>query len=354
MAEENATQEVDAFDDTAEELESSSENAQNEEEITEPQEEYVSPREKAIQEILSKGRDETDEDVVSEPDEEGLAALLDVETDKRDSESPVWFDGERWLTRVKVDGSEIEVPFNDLQASHQKDKASQQRFEQAAQYGRQVQAKEQQLNAYIQQMQQQQRMDTQPSQDAADEQVEDSSELIKKYHEALYEDDADKATDLFKTLTKEGRKQATPNVEEVVNQAIGRRFNQMQQQADRQKQWQYHKSLEDSVKWFESEYPDVAGTAELRAVADNRTITLTQENPDWTPQQIIQAAAESTREWAKSFLVPDKQNERVSRKRKIVQQPKAASASAQIGEDDPVPQTPSQVIEDMKRARGQI
>ena len=33
----------------------------------------------------------------------------------------------------------------------------------------------------------------------------DNTELIKKYHEALYGDDADKAAELFTTLTNSGR-----------------------------------------------------------------------------------------------------------------------------------------------------
>ena len=357
MAKENATQETDALENTKGENDESNEDitfgleTQNEESDGKPDEDYVSPREKAMEEILSRGRDEADEDTTIETPEEPPQYAEEEEVEKKDS--PVWFNGERWLTKVKVDGNEIEVPFDDLQNSHQKDRSYQQRFEQAAQYSLQIQAREQQLNAHIQQLQRQQRMAQQPSQDAAEE-VEDSSDLIKKYHEALYEDDSEKASDLFKTLTDKGRVQATPNVQEVVNQEIGRQFNQMHKQAEQQKQWAYHKSLEDSVKWFESEFPDVAEAAELRAIADNRTVPLTQEHADWTPHQIIQAAAESTREWAKSFLEPDKQNERVSRKRKIVQHPKAASASAQIGEDDSVPQTPAQIIDEMKRARGQI
>ena len=358
MAEENATQEMDALESTQDRNDESNGEftyglETERKESNESKEEYVSSREKAIEEILSRGRDDDSDEPSEESEPVEASAELVREEATEQKPSPIWFDGDRWLTKVKVDGNDIEVPFDDLQNSHQKDRASQQRFEQAAQYGRQIQAREQQLNSHIQQLQQQQRVRQQPSQDAAEE-VEDSSDLIKKYHEALYEDDSEKASDLFKTLTDKGRVQATPNVQEVVNQEIGRQFNQMQRQAEQQKQWAYHKSLEDSVKWFESEFPDVAGASELRAIADNRTVTLTQEHPDWTPQQIIQEAAESTREWAKSFLEPDKQNERVARKRKIVQHPKAASASAQIGEDDPVPQTPAQIIEEMRRVRGQI
>ena len=159
---------------------------------------------------------------------------------------------------------------------------------------------------------------------------------------------------MFKSLTNKGRGQpaATQNVEEVVERVLGRTIAQQQAQTQRQQQYAYQKSLEDAVKWFDSEFPDVAGTPELRAVADNRTIDLTQKHPDWSPQQIMQEAAESTRQWAKEFLSPNK-NERAERKKRIVQHPKAARASSKIGEDEPVPQTASDIIEEMKKVRGQ-
>ena len=182
MAEENATQKMDALEEVS--VESDNEDVtygletENNASDKESEEKYVSPRQQAIDAILSRGRDEESDDssedskLVEAPEETQYAE----ETETRKSPSPVWFNGERWLTKVKVDGDEVEVPFDDLQNSHQKDRASQQRFEQAAQYGRQIQAREQQLNAHIQQLQQQQRVQQQPSQDAA-EKVEDSSEL---------------------------------------------------------------------------------------------------------------------------------------------------------------------------------
>ena len=41
-------------------------------------------------------------------------------------------------------------------------------------------------------------------------------------------------------------------------------------------------------------------------------------------------------------------------KKKIVQHPKATNASARIGEEEPVPETASDIIEEMKRVRGQV
>jgi hypothetical protein len=354
MAENDATQP----DATEKEIEQGFKD-ESEEAQEEFNEDELSPREKAIEELVSKRNDEFEEETGEPPSssEEPVVAEAEVEV-KSDDPSPMWKDGDSWYTTIKVDGEDIAVPFDDLKSSHQKDKASQKRFEEAAEYGRRIQEREAQLNAYVQNMQrsQQAQTNTPPSKDAEPEreQPDDSPNLIKKYHEALYEDDADKAAELFTALTNKGRSQpATQNVEEVVQKVLGRTLAQQRAQTERQQQWAYQKSLEDAVKWFDSEYPDIAKVPELRAVADNRTIDLTQSNPDWSPQQIMKEAAESTRQWAKEFLSPNK-NERVTRKKQIVQHPKAASASSKIGEDEPVPQTASDIIEEMKRVRGQV
>ena len=322
-------------------------------------EDELSPREKVIEELVVKRHEELNEEIDEDFSSQEVEEVEEGVISKPD---PVWQEGDDWYTTIKVDGEEIKVPFSDLKSSHQKDRASLKRFEEAAEYGRRVQNREAQLNSYVQQMQQKQQMQRQqqmrpPSQDAEpeQEQPDDSPELIKKYHEALYEDDADKAAELFKALTNKGRSEpaATPNVDQAVQQALQRAMAQQHAQNQRQNQWAYQKSLEDAVKWFDNEYPDIANTPELRAVADNRTIELTQSNPDWSPQQIMQEAAETTRQWAKEFLSPNK-NERAERKKKIVQHPKATNASARLGEEEPVPETASDIIEEMKRVRGQV
>jgi hypothetical protein len=354
MAENDATQPDAAEKEIAQGFKDESEEAQ-EEFQDEPSEEELSPREQAIEDLVVKRNEEFESEVNETLSSEEVEEVEEV-VEKKPSPVDVWEEDGTWYTAVKVDGQDIKVPFNDLKSSHQKDRASQKRFEEAAEYGRRVQEREAQLNAYVQKMQQSQQAQP-PSQDAEpeQEQPDDSPDLIKKYHEALYEDDADKAAELFKSLTNKGRGQpaATQNVEEVVERVLGRTIAQQQAQTQRQQQYAYQKSLEDAVKWFDSEFPDVAGTPELRAVADNRTIDLTQKHPDWSPQQIMQEAAESTRQWAKEYLSPNK-NERVERKKKIVQHPKAARAFARIGEDDPVPETASDIIEEMKRVRGQV
>tara|TARA_R100000656_G_scaffold33083_1_gene28467 strand:+ start:571 stop:1653 length:1083 start_codon:yes stop_codon:yes gene_type:complete len=359
MVDNDATQEMDA---TEQEMEHGYK--EDAEAVTEPSdaaaEEYLSDRDKAMEEIAAKRVEEYEEEVgetLSAEQEEVKEEVVEEES------PPVWKDGESWYTTVKVDGEDIQVPFNDLKSSHQKDKASQKRFEEAAEYGRRVQDREVQLNTYVQQLQKQQQQkplqQQSPPKDATpdEEPTEDKTELIKQYHQALYEDDADKAAELFmKAMTPKGRSApATPNVDvnKAVNEAVGRLMAQQRAEEQKRQQWAYHKSMEDAVHWFDDEYPDISKVPELRAVADNKTISLTQENPDWEPKKIIQEAADYTRQWAKNTL-PENKNERVQRKKKIVQQPKAASGSSKIGEDEPAPVSTSDIIKEMKEARGQM
>ena len=292
-----------------------------------------SSRQKALEEIYERRSREVIEEDFEEQEEET-------------PETPIWHDGEEWKTRIKVNGEEVDDSFDSLKSSHQKDKASQIRFEQASAKERQLIAREQQL------MQHAENLKRQPSQEDApkEDEATDVDDVVEKYHAALFEDDAAEAARLLKTLSNSGRGNATQNVEEVVNRAIMSYDQSRQRAVKQQREAVYHKSLQNAVKSFEEKYPDIAESPELRTIADNKTVTLTQDNPDWTPSQIIEAAAEYTRDWAGT--VPN-QNGRLARKKKIVQQPKSARASANIGSDQ-APMTASEIVQEMRKARGQI
>ena len=293
----------------------------------------LSAREKALEEIYNRRREE-----------EHVEEVLEEEA-QESPDAPVWFNGEQWVTKVKVNGEEVDVPFDSLKSSHQKDRASQEKFQAAA-------VKERELMYREQQIQEQLRMlNSQPSgQDVEQKEEADGVEdIVEKYHEALFQDDAAEAAKLLRTLANSGRSNATQNVEEVVNQAILSLEAKKKAEREHIERAAYQAELEDAVKSFNDSYPDIAESEELRAIADRKTITLTQENPDWTPSQIINAAAEHTREWAGTS---NDSNERVNRKQKIVRQPKSVRASAGNAKND-VPMTPSQIVAEMRKARGQ-
>jgi len=290
----------------------------------------LSAREKALEEIYNRRREEE---------------YVEEEVEENAPETPVWHDGKQWLTKIKVNGEEVQVPFDSLKSSHQKDRASQEKFQSAAVKERELLYREQQIQEQLKQL------NSQPSSEDVGqvEETSDVDDIVEKYHEALFQDDAAEAAKLLRTLANSGRSNATQNVEEVVNQAI--LSHEAKKKAERQhiERAAYQAELEDAVRSFNDSYPDIAESEELRAIADRKTITLTQENPDWTPSQIINAAAEYTREWAGTSI---ESNSRFNRKQKIVRQPKSVRASAGNSKDS-VPLTPSEIVAEMRKARGQ-
>ena len=346
MADNEATHEVDATEKNI--REGYVEESQEEEKA----EEVLSERERVMNEIVDlREKEEMGEELEATEEAEQEQEEVEVVGD-----APIWNESGKWFTKIKVDGEEVSVPFDDLKSSHQKDKASQKRFEDAAAYGRQIQAREEQLNAYVGQLKQQQaaRQQPPPTQEAAQE-GQDDQDLVKEYHDALYQDDAAKATQLFKTLTDRGRREpATQNVEEVVNQVLGRAMAQRQAEQERQQRWAYNKSLEDAIHEFQEGYPDIAGVPELRAIADNQTVILMEEHPEWTPSQIIKESAEYTRKWVGDNTKLTRDNTRAVRKQRIVKQPKAASATSVMPDEESFSTNPTDIIQEMKEPRGQV
>lgn len=310
---------------------------ESEEVVEQPAEEEItaavnplSAREKALEEIYNRRREEE---------------YIEEEVEENAPETPVWHDGEQWLTKVKVNGEEVQVPFDSLKSSHQKDRASQEKFQSAAVKERELLYREQQIQEHLKQLNSQP-----PTKDVEqEEETSDVDDIVEKYHEALFQDDAAEAAKLLRTLANSGRSNATQNVEEVVNQAILSHEAKKKAEREHIERAAYQAELEDAVKSFNDSYPDIAESEELRAIADRKTITLTQENPDWTPSQIINAAAEYTREWAGTSI---ESNSRFNRKQKIVRQPKSVRASAGNSKDS-VPLTPSEIVAEMRKARGQ-
>jgi len=335
MAEENATLVEDAPEEVANkdiEVADSSENK------------APSPRDIAMDAIIANRREEISEEIGEEL--ENVIERPSLETESNDS--PLNYDGDKWVATIKVDGQELNVPFDDLKSSHQKDKASQKRFEEASKLSRELKLREQQLNSYVKHLHESQQQT--PSLDAS-ARSPDVANVIEQYHEALYDDDSEKAAELLKTLTN-GRGEATQNVEEVVNQALERAIAGKQAEEERVVQAKYNVDLDTAVDWFNDNNKDIAETPELRAVADNKTVTLMQEHPDWAPKQIIEAAVEYTREWFGNFTNP--KDARADRKKSIVKHPRAASAASSSNDKDMEQQTPAQIIDEMRRQRGQL
>ena len=166
-----------------------------EESEEESQEKKVSSREEMMAKIVDERELEVISDIIGQ---EGLEEIEAEESQEEKEEiqqedpaSPVWLKDGTWVTSVKVNGAETIVPFEGLKVSHQKDSASQQRFEEAAAKERWLEGKEAQLRQYVQSLKQKEEASPPPTQ--GDEPKTDTIfvEVAKEYHQALYEDDAD-------------------------------------------------------------------------------------------------------------------------------------------------------------------
>ena len=171
MDNENATQEVDALDEAS---------VEEEKDLTRDSElrSKVSARDKMLEDIAANIQDGRAEGLESEDVTE---ETTEGPKKSADPDLPVWHDGEQWLTKIKVNGEELQVPFDSLKTSHQKDKASQKKFEAAAEKEQELFVKEQQLRSYAEELQKQQ-----PSkEDAAQKSNTDFDSVINQYHDAL-------------------------------------------------------------------------------------------------------------------------------------------------------------------------
>ena len=288
---------VDATQVDAEELEETLENQAEVQKDQEAKEASIkSPRDALMEQIVEDRELEVFTEIVEQAEDLSDDPPIDQQGDEEEIQhedpiSPVFLKDGQWVTTVKVNGAETTVPFEGLKVSHQKDSASQQRFEEAAAKEKWLNQKESQLRSYVQKLQTQKQATPPPTQDEAPKTDTNFSEVAKEYHQALYEDDADKAAELLQTLTTGRSQGATPNVEEAVNKALQEAFSRQQMEQARAQQRNYQKSVKDAVGWFETEYPEIAGNAELRAIADNRTVTIMKEKPSLAPGYVIQAAA---------------------------------------------------------------
>lgn len=303
------------------------------------------PRRNQAMEALVNKRNE-DPDLIKETEEEE-EDIIDLPLKKGE-------DG-RWYATRKVNGEEEEVPFEDLVASSQKAEAAQRNFQEAARIrqeaDRKVEEAEERLREYERRMAEFEAQQTTAPNDPPDEDDdEELAQMIKEYHQALYDDDQDKAVDLMKKIR--GRSNATQVQANPYNPEDTRRLVQemLKEERDRERTSHFNNRLEEAKKLFEKEYPQINSDSKLRNMADARTAELYQENPDRDPWDIIKEASDEVVEWLEQQGIG---NKREQRKRDIEPQPQSANATGSIGDGEEKPQTRSDIIAELKKARNQ-
>lgn len=261
--------------------------------------------------------------------------------------------------KAKVNGKEEYIPYEKAMRSIQIHESADQRLQEANQVQQQLATREQTIAAREQDLQTRLEsmhtptQEVQPSPDAGltdEELLAKSKEIVS----GLFTEDQETASAKLAEVLKETRgAAATPQVDPdaIAAQAVTAAREQLSAEAvDRDVKAGYTKFTED--------YPDIAEDDRLFQVADGMTDTIRTEHPDWMPSQVMLEAGKRTRELVKSFKgetseQPTQPNDRQERKRQLRPIPRVR-AGTQEKEPEERPETPADVLADIRASRGQV
>lgn len=280
------------------------------------------------------GTDAVDSDTPAEPE---LPAALKDKLVLEDGKVKV---------RLKVDGKVQLLELDSLTQDAQKYLAGDARLREAAEAKRRNDQTLQQLQAQEAQLKQRQQ---QPPATAGADDKELDDEAAEFANLVLTGTKEEVAAATKKILKKAARPTAAPVDEDAI---VRKTRAQLAQEA-------YDASLVRGFDRFQKEFKDVFEDDDLRAAADARTDRISNEHPDWAPEQVILEAAKQIREKEQAKLKgltakPGTKPlaNRQERKDNLRQIPTQRSAKNETPKA-PVPKTRAQIVAEMKRARGQ-
>lgn len=276
--------------------------------------------------------DEEAEDPEKEPEEAPEEAA---------PESPVYLKDGEWVTRLKINGIEQEVPFQKVQANAQKNEAADLRLQEASQRQKQLEEYERYLRQQEQLLKQ-----NQPS-SAKDVDDQTVKNLIKQQREALLDGDDDRYDEITSELLRVGRQSATQNYDPRQFETIAQRtalqtFQQMEQQ----------RRINEADAYFAREFSDIQNDEALMNVASRYVDQIRQANPTINPLDLVKEAGKQTRNWLASKTGATQKQQTIDQKRKL-SAVKGASAKTPP-KPKPKPQTREDYIADLARKRASI
>lgn len=312
----------------------------------------VMPEEAPVK--MSRQQEELERIAESVGEEHGIEGTFEEQEVQEVNEellNPLRKQGDQYYATAKVNGEEVDVPWDEVLAQYQKNSAADKRLQEASDRQRELEEYEAKLNAYRQDLEAQTR---QPSPDA-DTQKSLSSDatdaLYEQYHDALFQGEESKASSLLKQIRAAENQAPQIDLGSIIERTKAEIREEEKQARDRG----YEMRRQDAVQMFHSEYPDISGDSSLLAVADRRSAELYKDNPTRDPWDIMQECGNFARDWLMSHTKKmggeSKDVIRQERKQNLEEVvPKTVRAS--IGEDE-VEQTYSDIISEMKQGRGQ-
>lgn len=266
---------------------------------------------------------------------------------------------------IKVNGKERQVPKSKIDEAggvdiYQRRAAASEELNAAHEMRRQAEALMRQVNSRAAEIQRQEH-ELQQHRNHKDKQHDDPpsvptdaemKNLARKYHESIMDGDMDAADDLLVRM-QTARSGATESIEAVAKQAAELAHQKIAQS-------EFAKSRREGIDVFEKEYKDIAGDPTLRGFANEKTKEIYSEHPDWEPKRVILEAAEQVSNWVSEMRGGTGYNKpaadmpssaKLDAKRQLTVIRGGSSARA-LPRPAPRPQTNSEYVQSLRKARG--
>lgn len=299
-----------------------------EQETAETPEQPKSDRELLMEKIDAQREEEIRESNVTMLEEAGLVP-------KKEETVPV-IEAPK-MVRVKIDGEEVEVPYEEVLTNYQKTSAADKRLRDAAAERTQLDNYRAELLAF------QEHLKAQPAEAAkAVESVTDPA--LKKALQDVFEGEFDTAAEQIQRIIDSAKTQpSTPAMDEAkVMQAVEQKVAEIQ----------YNGDLKKANDLFLSEYKDLNEDATLLQLVNVQYQNLLQSGVN--PVEAAKEAGDATRNWlqsktGKTATVDTEGRQKLKEKIVSLPQATAKTKSTFTPEADDV----SSVIAEMKKARNQ-
>lgn len=170
--------------------------------------------------------------------------------------------------------------------------------------------------------------------------------------DGLYEGDTDSATEKLAQLLA-GRQAPTLDPQLIQQQAEQAALRTIEQR-------EYMSELSRGQEQFAAEFPAIVSDERLFTMADQATIRISQQHPDWSPTRVLMEAGKEVNQWlsdksgAPATQAPAAPNSRQAAKQQLKPLPSAQRNAAHVPPREPVVDgSPAGVIARMRDMRGQ-
>lgn len=300
---------------------------------------------------------EVPEDDESPEDEE-------EEKEEEEEDSDFWIDEDTGevMTRVVIDGVEQAISAKDLKSSYQKDKASSQRFQQAAEKEKEVERQRSEVQKMMAQMEEYKReaakqyqpQRPRPSEEDAEEDTSQLQDLIKRHQQALFDGDEEEGAKLMTLILKANADMATQKASSEV-----RRYQMQAQEAERQK---FQHLVSRAQEKFYGKYKHLADDPIARDIANRFSAHLQNVEPELSPEQNLMKSGQLAEQYFAERGVnfksqrgvevnKDDMAQRRGRKKSLPRAKSSGRVKSRAKPDRPT--TPKEALAEIAKARGQ-